>query len=76
MSKLRLGPIVEEKPVKLTVELPGNLFRDLVDYARAHADETGLAEPLSPERLIVPMLARFICTERGFAHRRNRKTGC
>lgn len=76
MSKLRLGPIVEEKPVKLTVELPGNLFRDLVDYARAHADETGLAEPLSPERLIVPMLARFICTDRGFAHRRNRKTGC
>ena len=31
MSKLRLGPVVEEKPVKLTVELPGVLMRDLAD---------------------------------------------
>lgn len=75
MSKLRLGPIVEEKPVKLTVELPGALFRDLVDYAKAHADETGLAEPLSPERLIGPMLTRFIGTDRGFARRRTEKAG-
>lgn len=34
MSKLRLGPIVEDKPVKLTVELPGTLLRHLGDYAK------------------------------------------
>ena len=54
MSKLRLGPIVEEKPVKLTVELPGALFHDLADYAKAHADETGLTEPLSLEPFPTP----------------------
>lgn len=33
MTKLKLGPIVEDKPVKVTVELPGPLHRDLVAYA-------------------------------------------
>lgn len=75
MSKLRLGPIVEDKPVKLTVELPGSLFRDLVDYTKVHAQETGLSMPLPPERLIAPMLARFIAADRGFAHRRRKSPG-
>lgn len=70
MSKLRLGPIIEEKPVKVTIEMPGGLYRDLGDYAAAHAKETRLAEPLSPERLIVPMLERFIASDRGFAKAR------
>ena len=33
MSKLKLGPIVDEKPVRATVELPAALHRDLVAYA-------------------------------------------
>lgn len=70
MSKLRLGPIIEEKPVKLTVELSGSLYRDLSDYAKAHGKETGLSEPLPPERLIVPMLERFIASDRGFVRSR------
>ncbi|MBB3862459.1 hypothetical protein GGQ88_003760 [Novosphingobium hassiacum] len=70
MSRLRLGPIVEEKPVKLTVELPGGLFRQLADYARVHAAENGLAEPVPPERLIAPMVERFIAADRGFVRRR------
>lgn len=70
MSKLRLGPIIEEKPVKLTVELPGALYRDLSDYAKAHGKETGLSEPLPPERLIVPMLERFMASDRGFVRSR------
>ncbi|MDZ3831891.1 MAG: DUF2274 domain-containing protein [Sphingopyxis sp.] len=70
MSKLRLGPIVEEKPVKATIELSGKLARDLADYAAAHAKENGLTEALSIERLIPPMLERFIMTDRGFAKAR------
>ena len=31
--KLKLGPIAEEKPVKVTVELPALLHRNLVAYA-------------------------------------------
>lgn len=70
MSKLRLGPIVEEKPVKLAIELPGTLFRDIADYAKAHAAENRLAQPLPPEKLIAPMLERFMASDRGFARGR------
>jgi hypothetical protein len=72
MSRLRLGPIVEEKPVKLTVELPGALFRQLGDYGRAHAAENGLSEPVPVERLIAPMVERFIMSDRGFVRRRRK----
>ena len=70
MSKLRLGPIEEEKPVKLTVELSGALMRALQDYAGVHARATGLETALAPERLIPPMIERFIASDREFARRR------
>jgi hypothetical protein len=66
VSKLRLGPIVDELPVKVTVEVPGELMRALADYAVLHARDTGLADPLSAGRLIVAMLDRFISNDRGF----------
>ncbi|MFA7586441.1 MAG: DUF2274 domain-containing protein [Novosphingobium sp.] len=69
MAKLKLGPIVEDKPVKIAVELPGSLHRDLVAYAEVLARETGQAAT-DPVRLIVPMLERFIATDRGFASAR------
>lgn len=75
MSKLRLGPIAEDKPVKLTIEMPGALHRTLGDYARVHAAENQLDEPLPVERLIAPMLERFIAGDRGFARARHGKTG-
>lgn len=70
MTKLRLGPIEDEKPVKLTVELPALTLRKLGEYARIHAQETGLDQPLPPERLIAPMIDRFMAADRGFARRR------
>jgi hypothetical protein len=33
MAKLKLGAIADEKPVKLTIELPATVHRDLVAYA-------------------------------------------
>lgn len=72
MSKLRLGPVIDEKPVKLTVELSGALLRDLTDYARIHARLNGSSEPLLPERLIPPMIQRFIAADREFSKQRRR----
>lgn len=69
MTKLKLGPIVEDKPVKITIELPGALHRDLVAYATLLTTPTG-EPPLAPDKLIVPMLTRFIATDRGFARLR------
>ncbi|NDV89070.1 DUF2274 domain-containing protein [Aurantimonas aggregata] len=69
MAKLKLGPLPDDKPVKATVELPAPLHRDLVAYAEVLARETG--QPVSdPKKLIVPMLERFIATDRGFAKAR------
>src|SRR5690606_28854116 len=69
MTKLKLGPLPDDKPVKVTVELPAPLHRDLVAYAEVLARETGQPAP-DPVRLIVPMLERFIATDRGFAKAR------
>lgn len=69
MTKLKLGPIVDDKPVKATVELPAQLHRDLVAYAAVLARETGQSAA-DPMKLIVPMLERFIATDRGFAKAR------
>ncbi len=69
MAKLKLGPIIDDKPVKVTVELPASLHRDLVTYAEILGREAG--EPSAgPLRLIVPMLQRFIATDRSFAKAR------
>jgi hypothetical protein len=73
MSRLRLGPIADDKPVKLTIELPGRLHRDLLVYAEIHAKATGLAEPLAPEKIAVPMIERFISADRGFATARRQR---
>lgn len=74
MTKLKLGPPVDEKPVKVTVELPATVHRDLVAYAAALGAETG-GDAIPPEKLIAPMLARFMATDRGFAkHRRAAKS--
>lgn len=70
MTKLKLGPLPDDKPVKVTVELPGRLHRDLAAYAEVLARESG--QPAAdPVRLIVPMLERFIATDRGFAKARH-----
>ncbi|MNI99287.1 hypothetical protein D3C73_1583270 [compost metagenome] len=69
MTKLKLGAIPDDKPVKVTLELPATLHRDLVAYSEALSRETGQAVG-DPVRLIVPMLERFIATDRGFARSR------
>ncbi|MBN9346490.1 MAG: DUF2274 domain-containing protein [Devosia sp.] len=69
MAKLKLGPIVDDKPVKVSVELPAALHRDLAAYAEALGREQG--QPIAdPVKLIVPMLERFIATDRGFSKTR------
>ncbi len=74
MAKLRLGPIESDKPVRLSVELPASVHRDLVAYAEAHAGETG-QPALEPAKLVGPMLQRFMATDRGFLRARRRVGG-
>jgi hypothetical protein len=69
MTKLKLGPLADDRPVKLTVELPAAVHRDLAAYAAALAAETG-GEAVTPEKLVAPMLAKFMASDRGFSRRR------
>ncbi|MFA6968586.1 DUF2274 domain-containing protein [Bosea sp. (in: a-proteobacteria)] len=69
MAKLKLGLLADDKPVKVTVELPATLHRDLTTYAEVLGREAG-KPPANPVRLIVPMLERFMATDRGFAKAR------
>ncbi|WP_292894611.1 DUF2274 domain-containing protein [Nitratireductor sp.] len=69
MTKLKLGPLADDKPVKVTVELPASVHRDLIAYAEVLGRETG-QQVKEPVKLIVPMIERFIATDRGFAKAR------
>lgn len=69
MTKLKLGPLADDKPVKVTLDLPATLHRDLAAYADILGRENG-HPPTEPVRLIVPMLERFIATDRAFAKAR------
>ena len=64
MAKLKLGALEDDKPVKLTVELPAQVHRDLVAYAEALGRES--SSQVEPVRLIAPMLSRFMATDRQF----------
>ncbi len=75
MAKLKLGPLIDEKPVRLTVELPAQVHRDLVAYAEVLGRETAVDPPVEPARLVGPMLARFMSTDRAFAKARRAPKG-
>ena len=55
MNKLKLGPLEDDKPVKITLELPAAVYRDLVAYGELLAKEAGVP-PTEPAKLIAPMI--------------------
>ena len=68
-AKLKLSSVPDDKPVKLTIELPPDVNRDLLDYAAVMAREFGQAAP-EPAKLIAPMLQKFMATDRAIARLR------
>lgn len=64
MTKLKLGALADDKPVKVAREFPATLFRDLELYGRLLAQPG--QPPIEPEKLIVPMLERFLAKDREF----------
>ena len=71
VEKLKLSPIPEDRPVKLTIELPAQVHRDLVAYSEVLRRETG--KSIEVAKLIPPMLARFMSTDRAFLKARREK---
>jgi hypothetical protein len=71
MTKLKLGAIENDKPVKFTIELPAAVHRDLLAYAKVLEREIG-QQIADPSKLVAPMLARFMATDRAFAKARRK----
>jgi hypothetical protein len=69
MTKLKLSDLTEDKPVRVTIELPASVHRDLVAYASVLNGGAG-AGTAATERLIAPMIARFMATDRAFVKAR------
>jgi len=72
MTKLKLGTIEDDKPVKLTIELTAAVHRNLVAYAEAIGRESGQPAP-DPAKIVAPMVERFMATDRVFARVRKGK---
>jgi hypothetical protein len=73
VEKLKLSEIPDDKPVKLTIELPAAVHRDLVAYSEVLGRETG--KSVEVVKLIPAMLARFMSTDRAFLKARREKQG-
>lgn len=72
MTRLTLADLEDEKPVRLTIEVSARLHRKLLAYAIALNGGEAKGAPAS-ERLISPMIERFISTDRSFAKSRQPK---
>lgn len=69
MTRLKLEDLADEKPVRLSVEMSARLHRELLAYASALNGGDAKGAP-TPERLIPPMIERFISTDRSYAKTR------
>lgn len=65
MTKLKLDDVIEDKPVKVTIEFPANIYADLMDYAAVISEGQKDVKP-KPEKLVVAMISRFMATDREF----------
>jgi hypothetical protein len=66
---LKIAALPDDRPIKIAVELPAAAHRDLVTYADILARQSG--HPVGdPAKLISPMSARFMATDRAFAKSR------
>lgn len=69
MTKLKLDDVIENKPIKMTIEFPAEVYADLLDYAAVISEGKKEARP-KPDQLVVPMISRFMATDRAFAKER------
>lgn len=69
-TKLKIGPLQDKTPVKLSIAADPDLHADLQDYARVYALSYGTEADV--QDLIPSMLASFLASDAGF--KRARKT--
>jgi len=63
MTTLRITEIPDDRPVRVTVQLPADLHRDLLAYA---AMVSGGSKDIPPAKLIAPMIRHFLASDHVF----------
>lgn len=71
MTRISLADLSDEKPVRLTVEIPARVHRELHAYCAALNQGETTGAP-APERVIPIMVERFIASDRSYARHRKR----
>ena len=66
MTRLKLGPIPDDTPVRRTIVLSAAQDALLRDYVQALAAQEGMTALPTIERLIPVIVERFIATDRAF----------
>jgi hypothetical protein len=67
--RLKIESLPDDKPVKVSVELPAVVYADLKAYAELLTREGG-RQTSDPEKLMALMLKRFMASDRAFAKAR------
>lgn len=72
MDKLRITAIPDNRPVRMTVAFPAEIFRDLALYHQFLVEEHGSDASVGKNaaRLVPLMVARFIERDRAFLKKR------
>ncbi|MGY6771209.1 DUF2274 domain-containing protein [Komagataeibacter sp. NFXK3] len=73
MSDLKISALPDEKPVRLTIDLPASVHRDLLAYAEAM--NALHRQSVTPQKLIAPMIEKFMLSDRAFVRWRQKCSG-
>jgi hypothetical protein len=71
MTKLKLAALEDDKPVRVSFDLPADVHRELIAYAQILEREAGKPLP-DPVKLLPHMIRRFMATDRAFAKAKRR----
>ena len=66
MTKLRIGPLPDDRPIKRSITFTAALDALIRDYAAAIAAQDGLADAPTIEKLVPIIVERFITSDRAF----------
>ncbi|UFZ02645.1 DUF2274 domain-containing protein [Bradyrhizobium ontarionense] len=72
--KLKISTLPDEKPVKISVEMPAAVHRDLLTYIELIASQSG-QEAVDPGRLVAAMVKSFMGGDRTFLKLKGRASG-
>lgn len=72
MNNLKISALPDEKPVRLVIDLPAPVHRDLLVYAEAM--NALHQQSVTPQKLVAPMIEKFMLFDRAFLRWRQKRS--